>query len=64
VIDDRLVAQRIYCPYCAEALVIQLDLSAGEQDYIEDCQVCCRPMQLKYASDDDGSVNIDVQCSD
>ena len=37
---------RVQCPYCGEPLDIRADLSAGERSYIEDCQVCCRPMEL------------------
>lgn len=30
---------------------IVLDLSAGDQSYIEDCQVCCQPMQVAFETD-------------
>jgi hypothetical protein len=37
----------VYCPYCGELNVIALDPAGGsEQDYVEDCQVCCRPWRL------------------
>lgn len=36
--------QTIRCPYCGEQFDTVIDLSAGSQDYIEDCQVCCRPI--------------------
>lgn len=29
-----------------------LDLSVEEQHYIEDCEVCCRPIQIFYTSED------------
>jgi len=61
--SDRLLLRRILCPFCAEPLQVQLDLSAGDQDYIEDCQVCCQPMRIRYAVDNGGLLNIDVQCS-
>ena len=32
------------CPYCGEAVETTVDLSGGDQTYIEDCQVCCRPI--------------------
>ncbi len=38
--------QRILCPYCNEVLDIVVDASVAEQEYIEDCQVCCRSMTL------------------
>jgi hypothetical protein len=60
---DGLITRRIHCPYCAEALEIQLDLSAGDQSYIEDCQVCCQPMLISYSVNGTRLVSIDVQCS-
>lgn len=41
---ERLVD--IECPYCAELITIRVDLSAGSQIYVEDCQVCCQPITL------------------
>jgi hypothetical protein len=40
----------VTCPYCWERLTLLLDLSEPEQEYIEDCQVCCQPMLIRYAS--------------
>lgn len=49
--DEPLIDRRIHCPYCAEAMEIVLDLSAGDQSYVEDCQVCCQPMQVSFETD-------------
>lgn len=35
------------CPYCGETIGVLVDCSVEEQDYIEDCQVCCRPMRVR-----------------
>jgi len=43
---DEIHEQMIYCPYCGEGIEVQVDTSAGDQAYIEDCQVCCRPIEL------------------
>jgi hypothetical protein len=49
----------IYCPYCGEAVQIGLDPGGGEtQEYIEDCQVCCRPMQVVVTYQQDGSAEV------
>ena len=41
------------CPYCGEPITMLLDLSEdGEQDYIEDCEVCCRPIRVRLATAD------------
>lgn len=42
----------ITCPYCWETILIELDLSAGSQTYIEDCQVCCRPIVIVLRVDE------------
>jgi hypothetical protein len=39
------------CPYCAEMVDAMLDLSAGDQQYIEDCPVCCRPVLFELHTD-------------
>ena len=36
----------VQCPYCGEPFDTAVDLSAGSTSYIEDCQVCCRPIEL------------------
>jgi hypothetical protein len=36
----------VQCPYCGEPFDTLVDLSAGSTSYIEDCQVCCRPIEL------------------
>ncbi len=41
------------CPYCGEAITILVDLSVGNQHNIEDCFVCCRPIELHIEIDGD-----------
>ena len=37
------------CPYCLEKISMILDTSVdGAQVYIEDCEVCCQPIQVTY----------------
>lgn len=40
------------CPYCWQAISMVLDLSVAEQTYIEDCEVCCRPITIFYTAQD------------
>lgn len=48
------------CPACGEEIVIPVDPTAGaEQEYVEDCPVCCRPHVLVVRVDPDGNVTID-----
>ena len=55
-----LDSQDIECPYCGEVISLLLDSSAGSQRYIEDCHVCCRPIEVRVSVDDDGMVAVDA----
>lgn len=46
----------VSCPYCGESFDTQVDISAGAFSYIEDCQVCCQPMELAGETDDSGAL--------
>ncbi|GAA4236916.1 hypothetical protein GCM10022291_22440 [Postechiella marina] len=35
------------CPYCWQAISMLLDHSVNINDYIEDCEVCCNPIEIK-----------------
>jgi hypothetical protein len=56
-----LDSQDIECPYCGEVISLVLDASAGAQRYIEDCQVCCRPITVVLDVDDEGGAWVRVQ---
>ncbi len=42
------------CPYCDEPIELVVDCSVLSQEYIEDCQVCCRPMTVLTEVSDQG----------
>ena len=46
----------IQCPYCGEGFETAVDLSAGSFSYVEDCQVCCQPIELVGEVDDEGAL--------
>jgi transcription elongation factor Elf1 len=39
------------CPHCWEEISMLMDVSVSNQTYIEDCEVCCNPIQLHVISD-------------
>jgi len=41
------------CPYCGEEISMVLDFSVGRQTYIEDCEVCCKPIEITFTVEDD-----------
>ena len=46
MIRQDLLVEQVTCPYCGERIDILVDPSIPEQSYIEDCQVCCRPITI------------------
>ena len=53
VVSYRSVEHRFMCPYCGEEISMILDLSVPNQVYIEDCEVCCNPIEISYTAEDD-----------
>ena len=55
----------VRCPYCGEENAIGLDPGSGAaQEYVEDCQVCCRPWRVVVAYRADGSAAVTVEALD
>lgn len=53
-----LVPVSVQCPCCWETIEVLIDASVEDQEYVEDCQVCCRPLvftvTVPYESDEPG----------
>jgi hypothetical protein len=41
------------CPYCWEPITMLLDISVSGQTFVEDCEVCCHPIEIQYRVEDD-----------
>lgn len=54
VTPEEFVAVR--CPYCGERLDTRVDLTADEPAYVEDCQVCCRPIEFHIEREEGGAL--------
>ncbi|HWV15663.1 MAG TPA: CPXCG motif-containing cysteine-rich protein [Cellvibrio sp.] len=57
---NQLESCAIECPYCGEVIEVLIDCSVPEQNYIEDCQVCCRPINFAVTIDERGDPNVIV----
>ena len=44
----------VQCPYCGENFETQVDASSGSARYVEDCQICCRPIEFSLEVDHAG----------
>lgn len=54
----------IHCPYCGEPLDMIVDCSVEAQRYIEDCQVCCRPIEMAVYIGADGTPRVSAAQED
>ncbi|HXZ58665.1 MAG TPA: CPXCG motif-containing cysteine-rich protein [Steroidobacteraceae bacterium] len=51
---EEFVAVR--CPWCGERLETRVDMTADDAAYIEDCEVCCRPIEFSIERADGGAL--------
>ena len=53
------------CPYCGEELSVRLDASGGrKQSFIQDCEVCCKPIQITVKFENGEVSDFSAQASD
>jgi hypothetical protein len=59
------VEARCACPYCGEEIELYVDGGGGRmQRYVEDCSVCCRPIEVSVWTDESGEPTVSVQRGD
>lgn len=46
-----IVETEIACPHCGESFPLLVDTTQREQSLVEDCSVCCRPINLTIVSE-------------
>ncbi len=46
----------VQCPYCGERFETRIDLTTNDPGYVEDCQICCRPIEIGIERDDGGAL--------
>ena len=56
----ELQERSVECPYCGEHIDVLIDPSDHQQDYLEDCQVCCRPIEFHIVFGPDGDISVGV----
>ncbi|WP_438862499.1 CPXCG motif-containing cysteine-rich protein [Neptunicella sp.] len=61
---NDLIETMISCPYCGEQISVTVEVLDENQEYIEDCQVCCRPIIFTIGSSMDDYPSISVRSED
>lgn len=60
---NQLTEESISCPYCGEVIEVLLDAADIDEQYIEDCQVCCKPISF-VVFEEDGELKVNVYSED
>lgn len=58
---ESLTEQIVSCPYCGEAIEVLIDHQEAGHQYIEDCQVCCKPIIFNVSVDSVGNIFVSVR---
>jgi hypothetical protein len=54
----------VQCPYCGEPFDTAIDSSSGSMSYIEDCPVCCQPIEFRLEIEEGGAARLHLGRSD
>lgn len=57
----NLIEKNLFCPYCGEPISLLVDSSVSEQNYTEDCEVCCKPMVIRVSVSTEDDILLDVK---
>lgn len=57
---DLLDQETVSCPYCGESIEVLIDQQDAGQQYIEDCQVCCKPITFNVFMNFEGRLSVSV----
>jgi hypothetical protein len=61
---NQLTEKSIGCPYCGESIKVLIEPSDLAQQYIEDCQVCCKPINFLVSDSSNGELCVNVYSDD
>jgi len=63
--QSEIFSSQVQCPYCWESIDVTIDNCGENQQYIEDCQVCCRPINFEIIIENETQqVQINVYAED
>jgi len=61
---NELIETTVQCPYCWESFSLLIDGSVECQEYVEDCEVCCRPIDYVVEIDELDRVSVQARLQD
>ena len=61
---DLLEERHFDCPACGAPVSMVLDLSVTDQTYVEDCEVCCQPLEITVHAEAGGEISFSARQAD
>ena len=58
---NQLLEVSVQCPYCWERFSLLIDASVESQEYVEDCEVCCRPIDFAIEIDEENRAAVQAR---
>jgi len=58
---EPLIESTLECPYCGEPVTLIVDATLPRHEYVEDCEVCCKPMVIVVEPGDDGRPRVSAR---
>ncbi len=58
---NQLLEVAVQCPYCWEKFTLLVDASIADQEYVEDCEICCRPIDFSVSVSEQGDTSIEAR---
>ncbi len=62
--ESQFMEYAFQCPYCGEEISMVLDTAVARQRYVEDCEVCCHPIEIHYEIEGDEVVSFEAKSLD
>lgn len=61
---NRVLETEVTCPYCWESFTLLVDGSVDDQEYVEDCEICCRPIDFVVTIDEFDQTSVEARRQD
>lgn len=55
-----MIEHFFHCPHCFQEVSMLVDSSIAKQSYIEDCEVCCNPLQIQLTIEEGGVASFEA----
>lgn len=57
------VTEAVQCPFCGQAFELAVDTSAARQRFVTDCEVCCRPFEVRVECEPGEVLSLEVSAN-